>query len=131
MNGVCEMKKIISSVFIALACLSSSAYAEGISLHQNCTVAAENRDGSSIGQAIIIKYIGDYSKSIAQEYEYLSGKFGVQGKDWKLIKQSLLHENGRSYDKMDIQLMPLGEEKTLYFDITEPFGFLTNALGPN
>jgi len=125
------MKKIIPLAFIALVCLSNFAYGEGISFHQSCTVAEENRDGSSIGQAIIIKYIGDYSKSIGQEYEYLSGKFGARGKDWKLIKQSLLHENGRSYDKMDIQLMPSGEEKTLYFDITEPFGFLTNALGPD
>lgn len=82
------------------------------------------RDGSSIEAAIIIKYAGDYEKSINQEYEYLDSEFGVNGRDWQMTNQALLAQKERYYDQLIIQLLPSGEEKTLYFDITEPYNVL-------
>lgn len=79
-----------------------------------------DRDGSSFEKAIIIKYIGDYSKSIDQEYKYIKRHFGVRGKDWQLMEQSLIKKNNKAYDEMVIKLFPSQEIKTLYFDITEP-----------
>ena len=72
------------------------------------------RDGSSFEKAIIVKYIGDYQKSIYQEYQYLETKFGVRGKDWNLLLQSLKDSNGRAYDEMTIELSPSKETFTLY-----------------
>ena len=52
-------------------------------------------DGSSIKRAIVIKYTGDYSESIGQEYEYIENNFGFRGKDWVLIEQRLIGENDK------------------------------------
>ena len=87
-----------------------------------------SRDGSSLGKAIIIKYIGDYEKSIEQEYQYLETRFGIKGKDWNLVRQSLIGKEGKSYDEMIVELLPSKETITLYFDITEPFGELNNQF---
>ena len=87
-----------------------------------------SRDGSSSEKAIIIKYIGDYEKSIEQEYQYLETRFGIKGKDWNLVRQSLIGKEGKSYDEMIIELLPSKETITLYFDITEPFGELSKQF---
>lgn len=88
-----------------------------------------SRDGSSPEKAIIIKYIGDYDKSIDQEYQYLKKKFGIRGNDWNLVRQSLMAgKEGKSYDEMIIELLPSKETITLYFDITEPFEELSKQF---
>jgi hypothetical protein len=72
-----------------------------------------------------VKILGAESEreGIQAEYQYLSQKFGVQGKDWNLAIQSLLKdkETGKVYDVMDLDC-PNQPSKTLYFDITEFYG---------
>ena len=98
-------KKLVSSLVILLSsCFLISSIVK---------VYAEV--GSSMEEAIIIKYTGDYSESIDQEYEYIENNFGAIGKDWVLIEQKLLGgENNRSYDELTIKIIASGEEKTLY-----------------
>jgi hypothetical protein len=94
-------------------------------------------DGSTVENAVIIKaedHAGrdfqyeDYVKSIGSEYEYIEKKFGVKGKDWELSDQKLVKEGERSYDKMTVKVLSSQEEKTLYFDISEPMGELEKQL---
>ena len=90
-----------------------------------------SRDGSSFGEAVIIKYIGDYQKSIDQEYRYLETKFGIKGKDWGLVRQILINKEGRIYDEMIVELLPSKKTVTLYFDITEPSEEMSKQLLPD
>ena len=55
------------------------------------------------------------------EYGYLNKRFGPRGQAWKLIQQSLMFNNERNYDKMDIELKD-GKRLSIYFDIHDFFG---------
>ncbi|MDD5730436.1 MAG: hypothetical protein PHN57_04845 [Candidatus Omnitrophica bacterium] len=88
------------------------------------------QEGSSMEKAIIIKFIGDYKKSIGQEYEYIKKHFGVIGQDLQINGQSLKMENGKYYDEISISLIKTKEIKTLYFDITEPFAQMVKQTPP-
>jgi hypothetical protein len=56
---------------------------------------------------------------VRSEYQYLEMLLGPRG-TWKRTKQSLVHENGRRYDVLEIEHQ--GKALTLYFDITGYFG---------
>ena len=77
--------------------------------------------GESIEDAIKILNASNESEGVTAEYQYLSERYGERGTDWKLERQSLLSEKGRSYDKMEIALSD-GTKKTIYFDISDFFG---------
>jgi hypothetical protein len=117
---------LICSIFLLFPVVLFSA--ESPDQNGNQTISID-KDGSSFEKAVIIKYIGDYRKSIHQEYEYLAEEFGIRGKDWRLKLQALVEENGRFYDKMTVEF-PNQETKILYFDITEPFTELNKQLAP-
>lgn len=80
------------------------------------------KNGESIERAIVIDAENEVTGVLA-EYEYLEKRFGKRGKDWKLNMQSLIEENKKMYDMMDLTLSD-GTEKTIYFDITSFFGKL-------
>jgi len=77
------------------------------------------RDGSSMEKAFVIKYTGDYFQSIGQEYRIIERKFGVRGEQWEMVVQMMRKEGDRSYDVIEIKLLPSGEETVIYFDITD------------
>ncbi len=79
------------------------------------------KTGESIEEAIVILDASNHMEGVGAEYEYLAKKFGVQGKDWKLIRQSLMPYGGRQYDRMEIELADKAQ-KTIFFDITSFFG---------
>ncbi len=60
---------------------------------------------------------------ISAEYQFLEKEFGRQNVDWKLQRQSVLHQKGKVYDRMEIELQD-GSRKTVFFDISEFFGKL-------
>lgn len=77
------------------------------------------KSGESIEEAIIILEAINKSEAIFAEYEYISRKFGIPKRDWILERQTLIMDNGKFYDKMEIKLFD-GTAKILYFDVT-PF----------
>lgn len=83
------------------------------------SVSEEVRDGSSIEKAVIVTYTGNYQESIGQEYRYIAEKFGTRDVDYELLSQRLVDEGGTPYDVITIRLLPSGEERDVYFDITE------------
>lgn len=114
-------------------------------------VSPKNRDGSNMFRSVVIKNISDYSRcrskecvwaqygrSIQQEYEYIQKTYGVRGKDWEFPGQDVIPEGTtavtvkrgifcdvslgeRHYDKVAIIVFSIGDEKKIYFDITEPY----------
>lgn len=78
-------------------------------------------EGKSVEDAIIISHVNDHFEGINAEYLYIEQKFGKRGVDWQLIKQELLNENQKVYDRFIFQL----SDQTvisLYFNLTEFFG---------
>jgi hypothetical protein len=75
-------------------------------------------DGSSVAEAILVKGATEVT-GIAAEYRWLHDH--VPG--FRLKQQSLLGVGGRQYDRLD-GVMPNGERRSVFFDITEFFGKL-------
>jgi hypothetical protein len=72
-------------------------------------------DGSSFENAIILSECND-TEGVKQEYREVQKRFGT----YKLIRQSLLCENNRMYDLLELDIN--GEKIKLYFDNNDFFG---------
>jgi len=85
-------------------------------------------DGRSIEDAIIIEYQGPINDYIGMEYEVLKYIFSKPNSKWQILGQELIFEEGKSIDKLTIEMQPLSGGEFLipfhscYFDITECFG---------
>ncbi|MCX5704644.1 MAG: hypothetical protein NTZ92_01040 [Candidatus Omnitrophica bacterium] len=121
-----KLKPVLACIILLL--FPIALFAAEPSSQEDVQAVSASRDGSSFEKAIIIKYIGDYYKSIEQEYQYLETKFGTGGKNWNLVKQSLKDKEGKAYDEMIVEVLPSKEIIILYFDITEPFAELNKQF---
>ncbi|MGH7286121.1 MAG: hypothetical protein ACRELY_31765 [Polyangiaceae bacterium] len=84
------------------------------------SIEFQGGDGSSQKQAVLIHGAHGENDGVAAEYKYLEMVYGAEGERWNRREQSLLEDNGRSYDELDFTLD--GKNATIYFDITEYFG---------
>ncbi|MFX0032916.1 MAG: hypothetical protein ACFE8E_10930 [Candidatus Hodarchaeota archaeon] len=73
-------------------------------------------NGTSYEDAIIISDCSNI-EGVEQEYIELRKRFG----NYRLIKQSLIQNNGKVYDLLEIELED-GTITSVYFDITNFFG---------
>ena len=79
-------------------------------------IASADKDGSSYEKAIVIK-AKNSTNGIAAEYKWLKENYP----GYTLIKQSLDMQGNHRYDIMHIKTKN-GDEKNIYFDITNFFG---------
>ena len=84
------------------------------------TKAYSGGDGSSEENAVIINCDNSLF-GISFEYSYIEYLYGKQNEDWTVKQQSLFHKNGKSYDKIEIELKN-GSKKIIYFDATKFLG---------
>lgn len=126
------MQKAKRVIVLTIMCifLSVCVLAEETIFSQGSYSFSSDRDGSSIEEAVIIKYTGDYPESIGQEYIYLAKYLGSEGKDWRLKQQQLIEKDNKFYDVLTVEISSTGEIKRFYFDITEPFGELQKQFSP-
>ncbi len=111
----------LSLITICLSCSSrrssSALYPADISY-----IEYHGGDGSSMDSAVIIKKAKGSFDGIEAEYAFINKIYGRQNVGWQLKQQSLLHQNGKSYDQIDFKVINTGKETTIYFDITAFFG---------
>jgi hypothetical protein len=79
-------------------------------------------DGLSMETAIVIKGAKNGQEGVDAEYVYISIKQGQQNVDWKPIEQSLLGDNGKSFDCIKIEDIKNSTKISYYFDVTAFFG---------
>jgi hypothetical protein len=58
---------------------------------------------------------------VRAEYDYIAGRCGQPGKDWKLKSQSLAEYQGKPHDVLEVVLSD-GQVRTFTFDISKFFG---------
>jgi hypothetical protein len=85
--------------------------------------------GNSLENAVIIERSLPFNDYASFEHEVVN--FIVKGRDlhsWKMMKQQLLFESGKTYDKLEVNVVvnqngkPFQQIENYYFDITECFG---------
>ncbi len=79
-------------------------------------------DGSSRASAIVIEGAKGETDGTEAEYWYLEKVWGPRGQRWTLQQQSLLGDQGRHFDALEI--VRDGKTETIYFDISAHFGKL-------
>ena len=79
--------------------------------------------GDTPATAVVILGASNSIAGVAAEYSYLKKKFGRENDAWLLTRQSILQQDGKVYDRMDLDLKD-GSKKTVFFDIGEFFGKL-------
>lgn len=79
--------------------------------------------GDTPETAVIITGAPNSMAGIAAEYQYLGKKFGPRNQFWKLKRQSVMKQNGRIYDRLELELKG-GRKQTIFFDISGFFGKL-------
>jgi hypothetical protein len=75
-------------------------------------------DGDSFETAIIINGVGKQSESVEAEYRYLAKLHGEKDKQWRVESQTITREEKSLYDVIEIALVPSGEKRFYYFDVT-------------
>ncbi len=95
---------------------SFSAINQEPSAQETQEVIYEGGDGTSMKNAIIIK-APDNGTGVIGEYEWIRKNHP----SWKLLKQSLIKDSGKIYDRLDFMTSD-GSQKSIYFDITNFFG---------
>jgi hypothetical protein len=81
----------------------------------------DDRGGATPETSIVIHGAASHQIGILAEYVFLSSRFGVPDKDWRLESQAVGESNGRPWDMIVLKQAD-GAMKTLYFDISEFFG---------
>ena len=77
-------------------------------------------DGTTQVKAIVILGAKDNQEGIDAEYEIISEMLGERFIDWELVRQTLIQEEDKSYDQIEIKS---GDDQfVIWFDITDFFG---------
>jgi hypothetical protein len=122
------MAKIITAIIIAALCLPlnglQAAYAQSAAKPANKSpITFSGGHGHSLKTAVVITGAPNAMAGIAAEYRFLKEKFGRENQDWLLRRQSVVQQDGKFYDRMELDL-PGGRRTTVFFDISEFFGKL-------
>lgn len=79
-----------------------------------------NNTGSSFHEAIVITGASSRKQGFDAEYQYLNDRFGSRGKDWYLLRQTILYENNRIVDVVEIEVRRPLSQQIFFFEVT-PF----------
>jgi hypothetical protein len=83
-------------------------------------IKLQGGDGTTQDKAIEILWARDNQEGIDAEYEIISEMLGERFIDWELVRQTLIQEEDKSYDQIEIKS---GDEHfVIWFDITDFFG---------
>lgn len=82
------------------------------------TLVVTGGPGDTLQTAIVIKKTPRGLSAAGAEYVLLGKWFGERQKQWTLKSQTLLQQEGRTYDAYEVVLAD-GSEKRLFFDVTE------------
>jgi len=82
------------------------------------TLVVTGGPGDTPETAISIKKTPRGLSAAGAEHMLLRKWFGERGKNWTLMRETMLQMDGRTYDTYDVTLTD-GSERRLYFDVTD------------
>jgi hypothetical protein len=108
---------VLSILALTLGCASQQ------SSTKNKNKAATNitfsgGSGDSYEDAIVINGALKQSEGVEAEYQYISKIHGTKDKGWKIDGQTMYREEKKVLDVVEISLIPSGEKRIYYFDVT-------------
>jgi hypothetical protein len=120
------MKPLFFRVAICIACalaVSGCLSRQTIGKGENPVKKSESAHtsggiGDSYETAVKITGGKDYTEAVNAEDGFISGSWGIKGKDWRLVEKTTVIDSGRTYDMVQVEIPKVGEKHFYYFDIT-------------
>lgn len=88
------------------------------------TVRYAGGSGESAVEAVVIKGVKKKSDVVAAEYQFITQKHGERGSGWSLIGQTVVREENKLFEVIEIKVGDASGRRIYYFDVTE---FLWNG----
>ncbi|HUU74796.1 MAG TPA: hypothetical protein VMW63_01765 [Methanoregulaceae archaeon] len=110
---------ILAILCFTLGCIQPAVQSDE-SIRPSDEQIMDERNGSSIQNAIPITGAGNEQECVDMEYLYFEEHLGERGKEWVPMSQELVKKDSRTYDLFRVQFSNL-TQKEFYFDITDCF----------
>lgn len=75
-------------------------------------------DGGSYQDAVVIRGAENQRRGVEAEYAFICRHHGEQNQDWKVSSQTMLKEDGKTYDMVEIELTSDNSHRYYYFDVS-------------
>jgi len=109
-------------VLICLLFLISCASRQTVELRSQKTSAHQiiikGGNGESIEDAVVIIGVGEQGDGMDAEYGFISNKQGLKNKEWRLIEQTIVKENNKIFDLIEIEIIQSSAHRIYYFDVS-------------
>lgn len=116
------MKRIslcILSVIIVTGCVTRMAVKNGSQGPRLPKISYSDASGDSYKEAVKITGAQKQSQGVEAEYNWISKKHGLKDRDWKIVGQVMIHEDGNVYDVIEISLGTQTDRRIYYFDVSD------------
>lgn len=81
-------------------------------------IVFQGGDGGSIDDAVVIIGVSKQDEGLEAEYGFISKKYGLKGKDWRVVGQTIVKENKKIYDMIEFEIISSSERRIYYFDVS-------------
>jgi hypothetical protein len=114
------MKKFMLFVICAAlySCSPRQAVNSGGPMELASNISFSTDKGESFHDAVIVNGVKNQREGVAAEYRYISDLHGQRGEDWFLVGQTVIQNQDKLVDVVEIQLNNPVDRKIIYFDAT-------------
>lgn len=109
---------IVGLICVVVSCASHQAVRTDSALDVAPTFSFSENEGSSFHDAIIVSGVKTQRQGIEAEHQFISKLHGQRGEDWFLVGQTIIHEQNKIVDVVEIQISNSPDRKIFYFDAT-------------
>lgn len=116
--------KLLTVFIVALALYSCSPRQTINSRSISDTAATgslSNDKGVSFSDAVVVNGVTSQREMMAAEYHHISNLHGKRGQDWFLVGQTIITNQNKVVDVVEIQLSNSSDRQVIYFDATSFF----------
>ncbi|MCX7725845.1 MAG: hypothetical protein N2053_03235 [Chitinispirillaceae bacterium] len=110
---------VVAGMLISLGCTPPQQSIKSSDIVPEIAASATYEGkGASFHEPVVVKGVNSHKEGIAAEYRYISDIHGKRGEDWFLVGQTLIKQENKVVDVVEIQLNT-NERKIIFFDATD------------
>ncbi len=109
---------IVIGCILLSTCTNRQVLKQDNNFPDNVSATFSNDKGESFNDAIIIEGVKNQREGVAAEQKYISTLHGERGQDWFLVGKTVIKNDNKIVDVVEIQLSEPPERKIYYFDAT-------------
>lgn len=110
---------ILGIIMLAGGCVTRMAVKNNSQGPRAPKISYSETSGDSYNEAIKITGAQKQSQGVEAEYSWISSKHGIKDKDWRIVGQVKIQEEGKLYDVIEISLSSDSDRRIYYFDVSD------------